>query len=118
MDTNSITLLVNALAQQKSAVPSSNLVLILVALTPLIAAIAAWFAKKTAVSIEKIHVAVNSERSVALEEIRTLKAEVRSLSEKLAFGAGEQQADAAQATIEAAILAAAKKVQDTANQPN
>lgn len=71
----------------------------------------------TAVSLEKAHIAINSERSATLEEIRQLKSEVLKLSEKIAFSEGRKEIET-QELLTAAVVAAAKKVQDNANQPN
>lgn len=117
IDTNTLAILVAALQQKSSSLPSSNLTLILVTLTPLLAAVAAWFAKKTAASVDLIHTAVNSERTATLQEIKSLKDEVLKLSEKIAFSEGQKESQANE-LLASAVISASKKVQDSANQPN
>lgn len=100
MDTNLLNLIVT-LSQQKGASGGQVLpvvTIVLYALGPLLAGVAAWFSAKTAKSTEEIHKAVNSERDAMLakveardKEILRITSTVSALEEK---NRGKEVADA------------------------
>lgn len=107
MDTNLLQILVTQLANQSASGHGdnglSNLLvsgmILLAAIAPTLVSLAVYFQAKAAklssddnkksaadaaVSIEKVHIAVNSERAALLEVVNNLRAEVLKLSEEKA----------------------------------
>ncbi len=100
MDTNAIFQLIAALKNEPIAASGVTggmtvgvqiTVIILAGLSPIIAAAAAWFAKRAvmrsatsqvelAATVEKIHIAVNSERTSTLAEIKSLRSDVLDIT--------------------------------------
>lgn len=127
MDSNIVSTLVALLASQKPAAGKTDLEvigLIIVALMPTIAAVAAFLMarsasgkadaskksnEETAVSVEKIHVAVNSERTTALAEIKSLRDDILRISKELSEAKGQKQEKEIQIATQAAIGATLSK---------
>jgi len=123
MDTNLLAQLIAALvaAQSHAPVVAAPIVggvhpiviatgMVLAGVAPIIAAVAAWFAQQAArntehvkavsttlmENVEKVHVAVNSERTAMLEQIRELRDEILRLSKDRATLEEQQRERGAQ----------------------
>ena len=102
IDTNTVQLLLQALARNNGASSGSDaliVTMIISAMAPLVASIAAYFmaraakentaeskeaARTTSEEVKKIHVAVNSERSVLLEKLAAKDALILEMVKKQA----------------------------------
>jgi hypothetical protein len=84
MDTNSFNAIITALAQNQPR-PSDVVVgleLVLKALAPVLAALAAYFARQTLSTTKEVHVAVNSERTAMIAEVKALRDEILDISKE------------------------------------
>lgn len=103
MDTNTVNLLIQQLIQNRTGsdgkIPLLVIGMIIAAIAPTLAAVATYIqsraalantqkskevAENTANEVGKIHVAVNSERSALLEEVRKLRDEILVISKEKA----------------------------------
>lgn len=83
MDTNAVEIVAEAIkiASSQDRSPSIYVGVLVVAMLPTFAAIAAWIqAKATGAGVQEIHKAVNSERSAMIETVAELRKEIQLMA--------------------------------------
>jgi len=107
MDTNLVTMLVQALAKNTTPVQNTTLdalEMILRFIGPLLTAVVLFIQARTATSLEKVHVAVNSERSKMQEDLKNLRVEITQLVAAKAVSEEHARGEVTQARVVAAVV--------------